>query len=457
MSFATCALLALFAADPGEARDAPDDAPLEAPAPGPSEPAEAPGPPSAPLPADSEDLIIIGPEVEPTPSAATIWARWTSHLALAVEPAEATDPAALFVADIGEAALLRLGSTLALGLDWTAGDGFELAFEARLRHRLAARHDGQVGGEFVPAVRRALVRWQPRCGPALTLGMDVVRWGRTLARPFDVASPLDWRDGPLPPEGGERVPSFGVSLRQPLGEGEALVLWTPFYAAAEGPGGAQVKAPTQDLVHSSELALRLTQRWGIVDVGLGWMLRFDRPPALPVSATPTGPPPRQHVLGLELALGTGPLRWAAEAALFLDQRRFAGADLAQLVTGPIVRWALDVAIEPAVFFELTLGLEGAHAPGAATHTAYEGPDDLWLRARAALLLAWDGVLRLDVDARTGLLRDDWWVTPALTLRASSAVNLGLGLSFFGGNPLDLGLGALYDRADQLWLRATWTF
>jgi len=126
---------------------------------------------------------------------------------------------------------------------------------------------------------------------------------------------------------------------------------------------------------------------------------------------------------------------------------------------PVVRWALDVAIEPAVFFELTLGLEGSHAAGASrdVRTVYEGPDDLWLRGRAALLMAYDGVLRLDVDTRIALLRDDWWVTPALTLRASPAVNLALGMSLFGGNPLDLGLGALYDRADQVWLRATWTF
>ena len=428
-----CALLALFAAEPAFANDDPTR--------------------------DSDDLLIIGPAVESTSSAAAVWALWTSHLALGLTPTDGTSSEDFAAGSIPGTSSVHLASTLALGLDWTAGDDFELALETRLRHRLAVGRDGSVAGDFAPEVRRALARWQVPCGPALTLGMDVVRWGRTLARPFDVASPLDWRDGPLPPDGGERVPSFGLTARQPLGQGEAFLLWTPFFFSARVPGAARVSAPTQDVWHSSELALRLTQRFGELDLGLGWMLRFDRPPALPDSMLEAASEPRrQHVLGLELALRTGPLRWAAEGALFLDQRLYLGANPPDAETHPVVRWALDVAIEPAVFFELTLGLEGSHAARASeiADAAYEGPDALWLRARTALLMAYDGVLRLDVDARIGLTQDDWWVTPALTLRASTAVNLALGMSLFGGNPLDLGLGALYDRADQIWLRATWT-
>jgi len=450
LSFTAIVVAALLLADPGEVKLEPEVGPELA-----------------------VDPIVIGPALASTSSAAATWARWTSHLALTFDPPAARDAAPI------EAPMLRLGSTLALGLDWSAGDGFELALETRLRHRLDIARDGAIGSaaaanDFAPEVRRALVRWQVSSGPSLALGMDVTRWGRTLARPFDVVSPVDWRDGPLPPEGGERVPTFGLTLRQTLGQGELLALWTPFHVAAQTPG-ARATAPTQDLWHSSELALRVTQRLGDLDLGLGWMLRFDRPPPLPEAlSAASARPERQHVLGLEFALPTGPLRWAAEAALFLDQRHYyAPAEAATESPSsarPTLRWALDVAIEPAIFLELTFGLEGAHVPGAEpTPSAYEGPDDFWLRARLALLLAYDGVLRLDVDTRIGLLRDDWWVTPVLALRASAALDLGLGLALLGGDGLDLGLasngrrgrygglGALYGRADQLWLRATFTF
>jgi len=423
-------------------------------------PFAAPDPSLAPEPTSEPDLadepLVIGPAVAAAPPPIALWARWTSHLAVGLAPSDPFDERAL-----------RLGSTLALGLDWTAGDGFEVALETRLRHHLDVLDDSTVSGDFAPEVRRALVRWQPRCGPTLVLGMDVVRWGRTLARPFDVVSPLDWRDGPLQPEGGERVPTFGVSLMQPLGQGEAMVLWTPFFFGSLGP--AVANSPIQDGWQSSELAVRVTQRLGDLDIAAGWVWRFDRP--LPATSTDAAAE-RQHVLGLELALSTGPVRWAAEAAFILDQRHYLGAE--QVAARPTIRWAFDAAIEPAIFLELTVGLEGAHVLGAAAErTDFEGPDDLSLRARMALLLAYDGVLRLDVDARVGVLRDDWWVTPAFTLRASSSLSLGLGLSAFGGSsggdPLDLGLassgsprrygglGALYDRADQLWLRAVWTF
>ncbi len=392
----------------------------------------------------AEPEIELGPAIEvgPTPEVASpvaVALTWSQHLVYVPDAARDEHD-------------LRLGTTLSFGLDWTPGDCWEVALQARVRHhldvRLATSERDPIGGDLSPEIRRALIRWQGATR-SLTLGIDVTRWGKTLARPFDLYNPDDWRDGPLGPEGGERVPTFALTLRQTLGEGELLLSWTPFYFAARStrPDGP---APEQNIIDSSDLAARITQRLGPLDLALGWMWRLPRYfPGL-VSRTTDG---RQHVVGLELALTTGPLRWLAEGAFVLDAPVLSPATTR---SAPLTRWAFDIAIEPARFVELTLGLEGAHTLDAATTpTYYEGPDDLWLRSRLGLMLAFDGVLRLDLESRIGLLRDDWWLVPMLSLRASDALTLALGAAVYGGSAVDLGLGAVYDDRDEVWLRATY--
>ena len=117
---------------------------------------------------------------------------------------------------------------------------------------------------------------------------------------------------------------------------------------------------------------------------------------------------------------------------------------------------LEVAASPAIFLDFTVGLEalidvtGASSP----RSVFGGPRDLWVTARLNLLLAFDGVLRLDAETRLGLTRDDLVGTLAFTARARADLELSLGLALFGGNPMDAGLGGLYESRDSLWLRAT---
>lgn len=387
--------------------------------------------------AEPDEAIDIGPPIGGTTGALPIRIAWVEHGRWH------------WGSDTARAVL---GSTLTLGLEGVVG-GWEAVLEGRVRHRLFVSPEGVASGELAPELRRASLRGPVSAGGLeLGVGWEVVRWGRTQARPFDVVSPQDLRDGPLGPEGGERAPVLSLSARQPLGDGALALLVLPFFVAAQG---TQAEAsPAQDVVHSSELASRFTQRVGAFDLGLGWAWRFDRAPLLPGLERALPTPERQHVLGAELAWGRGALRLLGEAALFIDQRLF-HRDLVS-ERRAVVRWGLDAGLAPAVFLELVLGLEGAHAPGATARTLYEGPDDLWLRARVGLMLAFDGVLRLDGEARVGLLRADWYTTAWLTWRVSSAASLGLGLTLLGGQGVDGGLGALYDRSDHAWLRFAWT-
>lgn len=387
--------------------------------------------------ADDEPIEIGPPIDEAAPRGVELGARWTSHLRVATsdEPLEAIRA--------------RLGSTLALALSWSPEPRWHLALATRVRHRVDLASDPT---RFDPGaeaeLRRALVRWQLACRE-LTLGLDELRWGRTLSRPTDLVSPLDWREGPLLPEGGERLPVVLVALRQPLGAGALDLAWIPLAAENRFAPASHTPTPAADLGASGELALRLTQRVHALDLALGWRWGLDRAPALPAEARPSRSP-RHHALGLELAGPLGPMRWAAESALLVRHRLFDHA-LAER-HDELVRWALQLAWTPAIFLDLVVELEGAHALAAAAPTWHEGPDDLWLRSRLGLMLAFDGVLRLDAESRVGLRRDDWWVRIALAVRASEIVELGLGLTLFGGAPLDLGLGALYDDADHVWLR-----
>lgn len=426
-------------------------------------PPDAPGEPPAPTgPTLGPTLApTLGPPLAP-PSPVRLYGRWIEHLGwrldedapspLEVHPVPgAVDPLPAY-------GLGRVASQLSLGLDWSAGEHWEGAFEVRVHHAVELADDD--GATWRADIVRAAARWRPNVGRELSLGYDAFRWGHTLSRPFDVMNPLELRDGPLPPEGGERRSIFALAWRESVGDGEILALWSPLVERARLPGPRLQDDPE---VTIGEAAVRGSQRFGPFDLALGWAWRFDRRREIPGVPAATGGdsialdvPRRQHLLGAELAWRAGDWRVLGELALFLDQHLWAVADLAP-VTAPLARWELDLGWTPAPFFELTVGLEGAHTLRAAPATWLEGPGDLWLRARLSLMLAYDGVVRLDGETRVGLRRDDHWLSLALVVRATKALELALGWQRFDGDPLDGGLGALYDGADEAWMRTSLGF
>ena len=409
---------------------------------------------------DPDDGPLIGPPLAPL-SPVRLYGRWIEYggwrfdgdaPALLETPAGAVDPRPLW----GDA---RIASQLALGLDWSAGEHWEGTFEVRVHHALELG-DEQPDPTWRVDVQRAAARWRPAPGREIALGYDMFRWGRTLSRPFDVMNPIDHRDGLLPPEGGGRRAIFALAWREVVGDGDVLALWSPLVERARLPGPTLEDDPHLTI---GEAALRWSQRFGEVDVALGWAWRFDRRREIPGVPTVSGgdaevrdEPRRQHVLGIELGWGACDWRILGELALFLDQHLWTVAELTP-VAAPLGRWELDIGWAPAVFFDLIIGLEGAHLLRAGRATWLEGPGDLWLRARLSLMLAFDGVVRLDGEARVGLARDDHWMSLALAARVTRTLEIALGLQRFGGDPLDGGLAALYDRADELWLRTSFSF
>jgi len=441
-------------------------------------------PPALDAPQSEDEAIELGAPIDARPPhALRAAARWSEHLAAPLDPA--SQP-------------LTLSTTLDLGLDWEPAPDWTVTVAGRLRHRVAyaprtaggasagsalAGEATALAGGLYPEVRRAVIRWRP--GPELQLGLDCVRLGRSqLARPLDRLNPIDWRAGPLGPEGGDRLPVPVVAFRNPLGAGELLIAWVPLFIAPHVPIGARAdprlaltpRSPlltagslpggplsevsdladlldsARDIVRSSELALRWTQRLGSLDLALTWLYQRDRVPDL---ADPSARA-RQHVLGLDLALPLGPLRTVGELAIIVDQRVWAASPGLPSSRHPTLHATLEGAISPAIFLDLTVGLEAIIDLAGPTSPRYlfGGPRDLWVTARLNLLLAFDGVLRLDAETRLGLSRDDLVGTLALTARARPDLELTLGLALFGGNPMDGGLGGLYESLDSLWLRAT---
>lgn len=436
--------------------------------------AEPLGPLDGAAPVEDEPIELGPPIASGATSSTRPFARWSEHLVAPLHPT--TSP-------------WSVSSTLTLGLAWDREPDWSIAVEGRLRHRVAAALASldlppgaadPIAGRFTPELRRAVIRWRP--GPELAVGLDRLRLGRSqLARPLDRLNPSDWREGLLGPEGGERRPVPLVSVRNPLGRGELLLAWVPFFVplrlpmspahrsslelapisplldAVSGPGALLAEGddlgalgPNADL-RDSELALRWTQRLGDLDLALTWLYQRDR---LPNLAAPTQRA-HQHVLGLDLAVPIGPVRAVAEAAVILAQRNWLASPGLPTARHPMVHATLEAAVSPAIFLDLTVGLEALvtlDAPGS-TGFVFGGPRDLWLTARMNLLLAFDGILRLDAETRLALTRDDQLTSLVFGARLATDLELSLGLALFGGNPMDGGLGGLYESRDSLWLRA----
>ncbi len=407
-----------------------------------------------------EDAATLSPEepVDPSPIAARMFGRLDELLT--------TDLSWLEHEPVFEAR-----TTLTMGVLYEATPAWSFSIEGRLRHRLVLR-DGAPSGEeaviadFTPELRRLQIVHRPACGPELQLGLGVVRWGRTtLARPMDLVSPEDWRDGPFAPIEERRLPVVAASARFALGAGQLEALYVPFFVAARVPLSgenapllpdslatvsdlADVKGPRQDLVTSADLGLRLTQRLGDLDLGLSWLFRRDRIPG------PAGHG-RQHVVGLDLGARLGALGVVGEVALFSERRLVRPDGRSEAHFG--LDWALEVRLQPAIFLDLVAGLSGRHTPEASGLYLDLARDLLAFDYALTLLLAFDGRLRLDAEGRVELTRPGQRVRLGLHGRASDSVELGLGLTLSAGAADSLSLPALYRETSHGWLELVFVF
>ena len=378
-------------------------------------------------------------------------------------------------------------STLSMGLHFEPSPAWSFVVEGRLRHRLVGREsppEGAGGGferwtaRLESELWRLMVQHRPDCGPELELGLGVVRWGRTtLARPLDLVSPIDWRDGPWVPIEERRLPVVSASARFGLGAGALEVLYVPFFFGMQGPIFAEAgdhapslpgslaetlgeagidtfgdlvvrDGPRQDFIDSAELGLRFTQRLGDLDLGLSWLWRRDRVPG-------PGGFGRQHVVGLDLGLRLGALGLVGEVAL-LSERRMVRADASS--EGHFgLDWALELRLQPAIFLDLVAGLSGRHAPGASGVFLELAPDLVSFDFALTLLLAFDGRLKLHAEGHVELSRMGHASRVGLHGRLSDAVELGLGLALSDGDGDRLGLPALFRETSHAWLELVFVF
>jgi len=327
----------------------------------------------------------------------------------------------------------------------------------RLRHELGVR-PGDARQALTLDPIEARLAWRPTAGPEITAGWVAdLRWPE-LASPH----PLDLALGPRAPTGepGDRrraIPALHVA--HALGAARVELLWQPIEVAMRVPLAGSDWAPVTltgvdaladiapvDGLAGGSAGARARVTLGRGEVGVTWLWRVDPVPAARGAS-------RQHRLTLDARLATGPLGWRGEVA-WVD-RTNAWTVARAPTSSPTVEGRVSVAWAPLVLLDLELGLDALHALDAgARRWLGAGPDDVDLRARVGLLLAWDGVARLDLEGRLGLLRPDGDVALALALRASAWDEVAIGLTVFEGAAVAGGLGALYDADDALWLR--WT-
>lgn len=434
---------------------------------------------------DGATLVPDAPE-EAGPLSARIFGRFDERLT--------TD-----LSWLAEEPVFEARTTLALGMLYEPSTAWSFTVEGRLRHRLVARESegggttghgadglgsggGASGGAWTgvlePELRRLVIQHRPECGPELELGLGVVRWGRTtLARPLDLVSPVDGREGPLVPIEERRLPVVSASARFGLGYGALEVLYVPFFFGMLGPLGqahgdhapdlpeplamglendglhslgnlTERFGPRQDFVDSSELGLRLTQRLGDFDLGLSWLWRRDRVPG------PSGFG-RQHVVGLDFGLRLGALGVVGEVAA-LSERRMVRADgTSEAHFG--LDWALELRLQPVIFLDLVAGVSGRHAPGASGVFLELAPDLLSFDYALTLLLAFDGRLKLHAEGHVELSRFGHATRLGLHARVSDAVELGLGLALSDGDQDRFGLPALFRETSHGWLELVFVF
>jgi len=424
-----------------------------------------------------EDEAMVVPEPEPTPLAVKVYGRLSERLTadLSWSPGEA---------------VVEARTSAEVGMSAELSECLSFAIEGRLRHRLRV-FDGESGtgassggrresvaGLLETELRRLSATWRPDGGPELVVGLQTIRWGRTtLSRPFDLVSPVDWRDGPVGRIEEQRLPVVALSARVALGQGQLEAVYVPFFVAARVPllgesapaldeavdtslreAGVNdlddFEGPRQDFVDSGEVGVRLTQRLGDLDLGLGWLWRRDRIPG------PSGHE-RQHAVGLDLSTRLGPVRLTAEGAMLVDRRvwRGSGADDPDLVSERHlgIDWAFELQTAPTVYFDVVAGLGGRHLPGAGGRFLGAGPDEVWFDLRLELLLAFDGLLRLDTELRVEILRQSHHVMSGLAVRATEDFQLTLGVLVFGGDAESGGLSALYQATSHAWLEAVFAF
>ncbi|MFO0748355.1 MAG: hypothetical protein U1F43_22235 [Myxococcota bacterium] len=348
---------------------------------------------------------------------------------------------------------------LELAATWEPSSLVELHLTGRVRHHLGLTPHRARGG-LEPELREArlLARVSAELDVEAGLLADL-RWS-TLVDP----QPPDLQLGPWPASGepGDRrrpIPALRAALR--LGGWRFEALWQPLFVAPRVPLRGSDWAPLPaidapagvdalaDLPHARGLAgsvvgARATWRKDAWEAGLSWLWRWDPIPRANGFE-------RQHVVGVDLATVTGPLHWRLEAAC--QDAHTAWSPALAATRRPAFEALLGVAAAPAIFLDGELTLRAVHLFGAGSERRLgQGPDDLDVGLRIGLLMAFDGVLRLDLEARRALLRDDGDVWLALAVRLGRSAEVALGLTLFGGDPMDAGRGALYDADDQLWAR-----
>ena len=342
------------------------------------------------------------------------------------------------------------------------------AWEARVKARarsLAEARPGHAEGRFVPDLIDLALVWRPELGPEITLGVvGDLRWP-TLVTP----QPPDRSLGPL--EGGGLLSAESTVTARPvpllivaqsLSDWRLQTLWQPWFVPARWPLRRSGWAPIADVLGVGDFAgvagpaglaggsagLRLSGRLGELSLGATWLWRVEPIP----DETTFG---RQHRAGLDLGLTTGPLAWRFELAFADHETAWTAAGSA--TRGPALEALLITSAQPLVMLELEAGLRAVaflDDVGDDMHFLERGPRDAEVLFRLGLLLAYDGVLRLDLRGRVALARADFDLAAALALRTSRKSEVALGLGVYDGNAVAVGRGALYDGDDEVWVR--WT-
>jgi len=395
---------------------------------------------------DDEPLVV---EDAPAARSPLVW----SGRALALGAAD------LAAGDDEDTMALLAGLDLALA--YTPTPAWEARAAARLRY-FAGLRPRDAAGELTPELREARVVWRPT---AIDGGLELsAGWTADTRLPELLRlEPPDLSLGPLPATGeplDRRRPILLVQAGYTLGPVRLEALWQPVRTRLSAPLRGSDWAPWprrdgprdvaqlggRDGLDGGALALHTRLVVDRLALGLGWAWSVDPVPAGAAFV-------RRHVVGLDAALTTGPLRWRLDLAL--ASARTAWTPELRWLTRPALEGVVSVAASPHIAVDVELGARAVHAFDVAdrqTRWLGAGPDDVELFLRLGLLLAFDGVLRLDAEGRLGLARPDGDVELALALRASSADEVALGLTIFEGRAVAVGRGALYDGDDELWIR-----
>ena len=414
-----------------------------------------------PTPPSDDDALLVDPTPTATPARVELTGAWQERVTsdLAWDPGE--HPFEAF-------------SELTLGAHITPSTALEFTLAGRLRHRLLLDDAARVTGVFEPELREAALVWRVGAATVVAAGYRRPSWLHLV----DPAPP-DLRRGPFM-DGREAVPVLAAEVSQAFGPLTLGALWLPLYTPARVPLGAApwgewapaalvpslaVEAPPDladladypgpraDGLTSSELGVIARLRTPAIDLTAAWLWRWDRASAPLGAAAMT----RQHVVGLGAAFPTGPLRWTAEFAVTSDET--AWTPTLTFERRPFLRWELALGITPALPLDLTLEVHGTHAFGAvAKHFLDGGPNDvggeLWIGGRMLLMLAFDGILRLDARGGADALRKSWDLDAELAARVTPAWELALGLGVAAGDRADGGVGGVFAARDRVWLRST---